>query len=126
MPAEDHVISLAFTGFSIYTMWYEGQQMAMDGQLMDRCFDEYILIKNGKSGDDAMPIVARECGTTKPTDILLQDNLVSIAFQSGLFQQGVKFPGFKMYYHVMKGGFKIIYIDTFFNNGTPKTITSLT
>ena len=93
-------------------MWYEGVVMMGGIGMVERCFDEYVLIKNSKSGDDAMPIVARECGTSKPTDILLQDNLVSVVFQSGQFQQGVKFQGFKMSYQVIKGRFKIIYIHS--------------
>ena len=72
------------------------------------CSADYLLIRNDL--EDAagpvstLPIMAKQCGTTIPPDLLLRGNRLLLVFHSN---HENNYRGFKMNYEITKEGFQI-------------------
>ena len=71
------------------------------------CSKDYVLIRSGNNNVPtgevlSLPILAKQCGTTKPPDILVQANKISIIFNS---DQKNQYRGFKLSYNFIKERF---------------------
>ena len=95
MPV-DSLISISYSDFNL------------ESSSDTACSADYLLIRN--DNDDAagpvstLPIMAKQCGTTIPSDLLLRGNRLLLVFHSN---HENNYRGFKMNYEIIKEGFQI-------------------
>ena len=95
MP-EDSLISISYSEFNL------------ESSSDNTCSADYLLIRN--HNDDAagsvstLPIMAKQCGTTLPSDLLLRGNRLLLVFHSN---HENNYRGFKMNYEIIKERFQI-------------------
>ena len=91
MP-EESLISISFTKFHLES--HDAYQV---------CSNDYVTLRNDINDNTKdvtnLPIVTKFCGTTTPSDILLQGNQILIQFHSN---HQNNFRGFQMSYNIIK------------------------
>ena len=91
MP-EESLTSISFTEFNLESP-----------DTYQVCSNDYVTLKNDINDNTKdvtnLPIVTKFCGTTTPSDILLQGNQILIQFHSN---HQNNFRGFQMSYNIIK------------------------